>query len=168
MGSARLDRDRFREFFRTLPSGVTIVTTVDSTGAPKGFTASSFTSVSIDPPLVLVCVDGQSLSLPAILDRGLFTVNVLGGGAQGEELALCFAGKDRGRRFESGTWTRSPAGHPISPLAVAWMDCRLRNPVEAGDHVVLIGEFLEAGTPGGVPLVWHGGAFRRLSPAEPG
>lgn len=155
-----MDSRRFREVAGHFVSGVTIVTGRDSAGEVFGLTASSFTSVSLDPLLVLVCVDRDSVTLPRLLEAGAFAVNILPAGAG--ELARRFAGRDREGRFAGLPWVPAPSGSPVLGEALAWMDCRLWRSVEAGDHLLLLGRVEGGDARDGDPLVWFRGGFHHL------
>lgn len=137
------------------PTGVAVVTALGE-GVPRGLTVSSFCSVSLDPPLVLVCVDRESNTLPALSRSGGFTVNFLAHGR--EALAVRFASKAEDK-FAGVSWVAPdlPEGGPILVEdSSAYAVCLARQAVEAGDHWIFIGEV----TQGGVrhdqqPLVYH-------------
>ena len=147
------------------PSGVTVVTARDRTGQPVGFTASAVASVSLHPPLILVCADRGSASLPVLLEGGRFAVSFLR--AEHVELARRFSADLPEERFQELKVTETPGGLPILEEALAWTGCRVWERVEAGDHVILIGEVVDhdlgAEAP---PLVFYGsefGTFAELS-----
>lgn len=155
-----MDSRRFRDVAGHFVSGVTIVTCRDSSGELFGLTASSFTSVSLDPLLVLVCVDRESVTLPRLLESGAFAVNILPAGMG--ELARRFAGRDREGRFAGLPWAPAATGSPVLEGALAWLDCRLWSSVEAGDHLILLGKVEAVDARDGEPLVWFRGGFRHL------
>lgn len=125
-------------------TGVAVVTGRRRSGERVGFTANSITSVSLDPPLVLVCVDRASSSREAILESGRFAISLLARGQ--EEVAQSFAGDARDSRFEALPVWSGMEGVPILYGAIAWLDCRIWEVVEAGDHTVLFGAVETAGT----------------------
>jgi flavin reductase (DIM6/NTAB) family NADH-FMN oxidoreductase RutF len=136
-----VDRDTFGEIMALYPAGVAIVTTVDADGTPRGLTTTAVSSVSADPPLLLVCVDLMSRTLPA-LRAGQFVVNFLREGRS--ELARLFATK-RDDKFENAAWRRSDSGLPVlEEDALAWAECVTVHEFTAGDHFVLLGQ-IEAG-----------------------
>ncbi|MCY4398379.1 MAG: flavin reductase family protein [Gemmatimonadetes bacterium] len=158
-----LDSNRFREIMGHYPTGVTVVTAVDRDGAPVGLTANSVTSVSLDPPLVLVCVSEQSASLGAILASGTFAVNILGGGAA--ETAVRFAGMDREDRFDGIAYTVKEGGGPILEGVLAWIACGLYRTFEAGDHLILVGKVLDGAGAEGDPLLFFRSRYETLDAA---
>lgn len=157
---ARLDPARFREIMGHYPTGVTVVTALHRDGTPFGLTANSVTSVSLDPPLVLVCVSEKSSSLGAILASGAFAVNVLGAGAA--TTAVRFAEVDTERRFDGVGYTVGDGGSPILDGVVAWLSCTLYRTFEAGDHLILVGRVQSADAAGGDPLLFVRGRYDRV------
>lgn len=156
-GSGRVTPELFRGIMSRFPAGVTVVTAYGEDGDPRGLTVSAFCPVSLSPPLVLVCVDRDSETLPGILSSGGYTVNFLA--AHHAEVALRFASKDPGK-FE-GLRHRRPQGCPeggpvLEGCSSAYVSCRLWQEVEAGDHLVLVGLVREGASAGdGVsPLVY--------------
>ena len=146
-----ISADDFRAACGLFPSGVTVVTRMLHR-RPFGMTVSSFTSVSLDPPLILVCIDKRAAFLQN-LDLGLsFAVNVLSEGQ--EHLARRFSDREEDDRFAGANWRRGWNGVPILNEVVSYFACRLDQMVEAGDHHILIGrvEHLERGD--GRPIVW--------------
>lgn len=145
LDEARLLRDAFGCFM----TGVTVVTTCDETGQPLGFTANSFTSVSLDPPLLLVSIANRSGSLAAFAKGAGFAVNILGEAQKALSNTFARPSEDR---FAGIDWTPGPAGNPILPEVSAWFDCRLEQAIPAGDHTLLLGRIsgFEAGTTPGL------------------
>lgn len=132
----RPDHRPLRDAFGCFATGVTIVTSVDRDGNAVGFTANSFTSVSLDPPLLLVCPGRTTRSLPVIREAGIFGVSVLSDCQR--SVADCFASK-REDRFCEGEWVESESGVLLLEGACANFACTLVNDIDAGDHQVLIG-----------------------------
>ena len=158
---ARLEPACFRRIMQHYPTGVTVVTASHRDGTPWGLTANSVTSVSLDPPLLLVCVSDTSSSLGAILSNGAFAVNVLEAGASAT--AERFARVDADRRFEGVRYTMEGRNSPILENVVAWMACSLYRTFEAGDHLILVGHVHEADAPGGDPLLFFRGRYESLA-----
>lgn len=118
-------------------TGVTIVATIDNDGEPRGFTANSFTSVSLNPALLSVCIAKTSGSYAAFCIAENFSVNVL---AESQiEISRLFSSRTTERFARSG-WRKGPAGSPILEGVTAWFDCRRHSAIDAGDHLILIGE----------------------------
>lgn len=146
----------FKQVMSSFPTGVTIVTGVGSSGVPVGFTANAVASVSLNPCLVLVCADRDSASLPVLLESGTFGLSVLG--EQDRDIAERFAEEQRDQRFQDLDLEPTQTGSPILGRALAWVSCTIWKSVEAGDHLILIGEVIDAGLGSeGRPLVF----FRR-------
>ncbi|MXZ79931.1 MAG: flavin reductase [Gammaproteobacteria bacterium] len=133
---------RLRNAFGAFLTGVTVVTSRESNGTPRGFTANSFTSVSLDPPMLLVCVDRQAESLEVFTESPGFAISIL---AEDQvELSTLFASK-RPDKFRIAEWRESPGGYPVLEGVCAWFDCERCNVVDAGDHVVIFGKVLDYG-----------------------
>lgn len=151
--------DAFRSALRRFASGVTIVT-VAAGDELHGMTASSFASVSLVPPLVLVCLDKASRTLTLVSETRSFAVNVLGAGQQ--EVSRAFAEPGL-KPFKSVSHRFGDNGAPILDDAIAVLECATYRVFEAGDHEVVLGEVTAASAPGGDPLVYYDGAYRSLS-----
>lgn len=160
-----VDRGVFRGVMGSLASGVSVVTTLDEEGTPRGFTCSAVCSVSAEPPLLLAGVANNSGTLRAVRDGGRFAVNVLG--SQGQEVSNLFASDSRSKfdrvRWEGGEVT----GMPLLRVTVAHAECVLDEAVTAGDHTLLIGRIVGGGCEQGRPPLtyWRGGYGRLLHPA---
>ena len=140
-GGAGATRESVELSLRTVmscfPTGVTIVATRDAEGQPLGLTVNSFTSVSLDPPLVLVCINTHANSHDPLLAAGGFTVSVLSG-AQAD-IAARFATRPSTERFEGVEWSPAPSGNPVLAGCAAWLDCSIHEVVTAGDHTIVLG-----------------------------
>jgi flavin reductase (DIM6/NTAB) family NADH-FMN oxidoreductase RutF len=151
----------FRSTVGAFATGVTVVTTRGEEHA-YGMTANAFSSVSLDPPLVLVCVIYPSEGCEHIQRNGCFAVNILH--ADQEPVSRYFASRDRPRgrdAFREVSHRIGASGSPILDGAAAYLDCRLHATHEAGDHLIFIGEVLELGfEPEAKPLVFHAGQYR--------
>jgi len=138
-------------------TGVAVVTSTDGTG-PRGATTNALTSLSLQPLLVLVALDHGSNTLDAVRNSGRFCINVLA--ADQDELARRFATKASGEEKLAGVPHQLIDGVPVLDGAVAWLACELDHELEGGDHTILLGRPLEAGSePDAQPLVFHGGRF---------
>jgi flavin reductase (DIM6/NTAB) family NADH-FMN oxidoreductase RutF len=140
------------------PTGVTVVAARDATGAPVGLTVNSFTSVSLEPPLVLVCIDREAQSHDPLVAHGAFAVSILA--ASQADIARRFATRPSGGRFEGVSWQAAPSGSPVLAGAAAWLDCDLHEVVAAGDHTILLGRTRAAGTSEMPALLFHRGTLR--------
>ena len=136
-----VDPATFRSVLAQWPSGVTVVTTLVD-GVRHGMTASSFSSVSLDPPLVSVCLDRALYSHELIAASGVFGVNVLA--KDQAEVARRFAGMvpDLPDRFAGESWTTAHTGVPLLDSALGWLDCRVVHEYPGGDHTIFVGEVL--------------------------
>lgn len=161
MTSQDLDAKSFRNALGAFATGVTIATTTDGSGDPVGVTASSFNSVSLDPPLVLWSLAKSSFSRQAFCESGHFAVHILA--ASQEELSNRFArsGEDK---FAGLDWSEGELGSPILHDFAALFECRTRHQYEGGDHIILVGEVLSFQTTDAPPLLFHGGSYAERRP----
>lgn len=158
---ARVDPDGFRRAMARLPTAVTVVTACGDAG-PAGLTANAVVSLSLDPPLMLACVDRGSRTLRAVEQAGRFGVSVLGAG--GEDVARAFATKAPQAEKWSGVAWSERCGVPALDDAIVWVACELDNVLSGGDHVIVTGSVLDVGASDGAPLVFHAGRYRPLDP----
>lgn len=154
-----LSAESFRQIMGRFPTGVTIVTSRDAQGMACGLTANAVTSVSLDPPLILVCVDRSSETLPAILEQRRFAVNILSAGQR--PLADRFARRAPGK-FEGVPFFGGPLGTPILEGVAAWLECELQRTIDGGDHKILIGKGVDGDTAEHDPLIFSRGAYFRI------
>jgi flavin reductase (DIM6/NTAB) family NADH-FMN oxidoreductase RutF len=151
--------DEFRAALSRFPSGVTVVTSIDPTGAPHGITVTAFSSVSLDPPLVLVCIEKTTGSHSALRETGRFAVNILAAGQDSlsERYALPASDKFDGSRLRTGL-----GGVPILEDALVVLECSLRDAFDGGDHAIFVGEVESVMIRDGAPLVYFHGAYHDL------
>src|SRR5579859_1185616 len=144
-----IDTNLFRQVMGRFPTGVTVVTT-NHQGALGGLTVSAFCSVSLEPPLILICVDLTSNTLPLIRESKAFAVNMLTN--QQEHLSRCFAthSQERFEYFCSCTYHTAATGAPILDDVHAWIDARVVAEYPGGDHVIFLGQVEALGTAGQV------------------
>lgn len=133
----QLNLDDFRAAMSMWPSGVTITTTVNAEGLRWGFTASAFSSLSLEPPLILVCLAAAAKCHETFVRAGSFAVNLLG--TRHEQLALRFASRGSDK-FRDANFQPGHTGSPILTDAVASLECVRHATVPAGDHTILIGK----------------------------
>lgn len=150
-------------------TGVTIVAA--GREAPCGMTANAFTSVSLDPPLILICVNRNAAVCKAVLDVGCFGVSMLS--AEQEHVARYFADHSRPRgssEFSAVGWSPGPAtGAPVLDGSLAWLDCSLANSYDGGDHEIFLGSVLASGSdPVSDALLFFRGGFHRSPVNRPG
>ncbi len=152
--------DKFRDAMRRTAAGVAVVTTQGPAGQ-GGITVSSFCSLSLEPPSVLVCIRRDSTTLARIVRNNVFAANVL---AQDQsELASAFASPatPHESRFELGKWAEGPGGPTLSG-AVAHFDCKLAHVHDYGSHTIVIGEVIDAASHDARPLIYAEQAFHKL------
>ncbi len=153
------DSARFRQVLGHFPTGVVVVTAVDG-DEPVGLAIGSFSSVSLDPPLVGFFPDKSSTSWPRIESAGHFCVNVLS--ETQEAVCRTFASKGADK-FAMIGWRAGHTGAPILEGVLAWIDCEIDQVVEAGDHWFVMGRVVDLDVPGeGSPLVFFRGGYSKL------
>ena len=156
----------FRAALACWASGVTVVTSAAG-GRIHGMTVSAFSSVSLDPPLVLVCADKSSDTLALIEESRVFAVNILS--AEQQALSNRFASKkDEHLRFAGLAWRPGGTGSPILPGVLAALDCRVVAAHDAGDHVIYVGSVETVEIFAGAPLVYHAGSYHGVAASRAG
>lgn len=160
-----VDGQALRQAMRQWATGVTVVTSRTPTG-PHGITVNSFTSLSLDPPLCLICIDRRTRAYEEIPRAGGFAVNVLA--EDQEEIAARFAGRrpDLADPFSGLELGTAPSGAPVFAGVMSYLDCTLQEQLAGGDHTIFVGrvEHAEAPAAGGrSPLLFYGGGFRRVA-----
>ena len=154
-----MDNRHLRSVLGKFATGVTIITTIENQH-PKGITANSFTSVSLDPPLVLFCLGKDSTNFQAFNVANFFAVNILSN--QQTELSNRFAAFD-GDRFDGVNWKIWETGAPILDYALAAIDCRKKEVIDAGDHIIILGEILRAEKLSEQdPLIYFNGKYAKI------
>lgn len=159
-----LTQRSFRDVMGCFSTGVVVVA-AESADGPVGMAVNSFTSVSLDPPLIAFCAALTSTTWPAIRATGGFAVTILSD--EQEELCRTFAARGADR-FAGCDWVRTPAGRPVVEGGLGWLDCRIRTVQVEGDHELVIAE-AAAWSPryGGRPLIFHSGRYAGLSEQTP-
>jgi flavin reductase (DIM6/NTAB) family NADH-FMN oxidoreductase RutF len=162
-GSAlAIDGARFRQVLGHFATGVTVIT-ADTADGPAGLAVGSFTSLSLEPPLVAFCPDKRSSSWPKIKEAGSFCVNIL---AEDQE-ALCRAFASKGRdKFRGVGWEPASTGSPRLTGVLAWIDCTIEAVHDGGDHEICVGRVkeLDVGEDHEGPLVFYRGGYGRFEP----
>lgn len=153
------DSKAFRQCLGKFATGVTVVTCCDSAGNPCGITANSFSSVSLEPPLVLWNIAKVSNSLRAYLEARHFAINVLSAGQR--ELSTHFARSDH-TLFRNVDYSLSDDGAPLLPGVVATFECRTHEVVDCGDHYIIIGEVTAHRSTELEPLLFFSGGYRQI------
>jgi flavin reductase (DIM6/NTAB) family NADH-FMN oxidoreductase RutF len=161
-----LGPDEFRRVLGHLAAGVTVVTTLDPEGRPVGLTASAVTSVSLNPPLILVCVAHTAQSYAAFHSHRKFAVNILP--SEHEQMARRFAASGDGpEKFEGTGYRQGALGLPLLKDALAEIECTIVHAYPAGDHTIFVGQVEAAdcyGDTGLEPLLYYRGRFTHLHP----
>lgn len=156
---AGLDPAEFRRAMQRIPTAVTVVTAEGPDG-PAGLTANAVVSLSLDPPLMLACIDRGSRTLRAVEAAGRFGISVLGEGD--EDVAAAFATKaPLEEKWAGVAWTRS-SGVPLLEDAIVRVACELENVLVGGDHMIVTGRVLELTASEGAALVFFEGGYRPL------
>jgi len=159
--STAFDARALRDAFGAFLTGVTVVTSTDQQGKPLGFTANSFSSVSLEPPLLSVCLAKTASSYPVFSQTTHFAVNILG--EEQKALSNTFA-RPSEDRFAGVNWQLSENGSPILKDTAAWFDCSVYQRIEAGDHLLLLGEVKAFNNSGKTGLGYARGAY--FTPAQ--
>jgi 3-hydroxy-9,10-secoandrosta-1,3,5(10)-triene-9,17-dione monooxygenase reductase component len=166
--AAEITPDRFRRVMGHFVTGVTVVTTLDG-GVPQGITVNALSSVSLEPPLIMVALDRRRFITPSVREAARFAVNVLSEDQQ--ELSDCFAGApvDPGRDLFCGaTWTPGSTGLPLIDGAIATIECTVVERFQAGDHELFIGrvDAMANAEPHAMPLLYYRRQYLRIQRAE--
>jgi 3-hydroxy-9,10-secoandrosta-1,3,5(10)-triene-9,17-dione monooxygenase reductase component len=132
-----IDINTYKLVMGSFPSGVTVITTLDDDGQIIGLTASAFSSLSMDPALVLFCPNYSSDSYPVLIKNKRFAIHLLSAGQKDEAYAFAKKGKDKAQGIE---WSLSELGNPLLKNATAIIECELWREYEGGDHAILVGE----------------------------
>jgi flavin reductase (DIM6/NTAB) family NADH-FMN oxidoreductase RutF len=164
MPASTVDVSAFRRAMSSFPTGVTVVTVASDDGSMHGVTVNSFSSVSLDPMLVLVCLNETSRGVGLIEHAGAFVVNVLSDGQQ--DISRWFANRYRpvgSMMFDGVPFEPGATGCPVLVDATASFDCRLRQSHRAGDHLIVLGEVVAlVHRPQLAPLIFHAGSHKSL------
>jgi flavin reductase (DIM6/NTAB) family NADH-FMN oxidoreductase RutF len=153
-----IDEARFRQALGYFASGVTVVTTGHA-GELHGMTVSSFSSLSLNPPLVLICIDKSVASNAAILQAGQFVVNILE--RRQEHISRRFATAESDK-FKGVAWHTGTLGLPVLDRVLAVIECRLYGTADGGDHTIFIGEVIDATVEDGAPLLYYRRGYHEL------
>ena len=153
------DTRDLRHALGSFPTGVTVVTSKDKDDNPIGFTANSFTSVSLNPQLILICIDKASFNIQSFSAREHFAVSVLSESQQ--HISTIFASPETDR-FKDISWESKATESPIISNSVAWFDCDTDKIIDGGDHLILIGKVREFGSNPQTPLVYLRGNYVNL------
>lgn len=162
-GPVELDEMSIRGALSEFTTGVTIVAT-EHEGEKYGFACQSFSSLSLNPPMILFTVMKTSRTWPHIKETGTFSVNVL---AEDQEEVSAAFGRRNGEKFNTGQWSRSELGNPLLRGCSVWIDCNVADVHEGGDHWIVTADIISIGVRDEVnPLIYHRGSYARV--AHPG
>ena len=157
-----INSDDFKQALRLWASGVTVVTTKTDQLGIQGMTVTSFTSVSAEPPQILVCLNESADTANGIKDSGSFAVNILNSGQ--ETVSNEFAGgSSQQQRFENVVWSEGVTGSPVLDESLASIECKLVQQTLAGSHWIIIGEVQNVICRSGSPLLYYNSAYRLLA-----
>ncbi len=154
-----IEKNQLRQVMGHFATGVTIITTLNKAGQMHGLTANAFTSVSLEPPLLLISVDKKAESWPAFEESRVFTVNILADDQEGLSRKFAVSG---GNKFEGVAYRVGANGAPILEGALAFIECTLYAAYEGGDHSIYLGEIQQAEIREGKPLLFFRGGYRAL------
>jgi flavin reductase (DIM6/NTAB) family NADH-FMN oxidoreductase RutF len=157
--AAAIDRSVFRKTCGKFATGITVATVTDVHGAPHGLTVNSFTSVSCEPPLVLICVDYRCTTLAHFRSSSFYGVNILN--ETQRDISVRFSQRVD-NRFDGLKWHRSPNGAPLIEGCLASLECSVSQVIEAGDHAILIAEVTAAEHRDGKPLLYYASSYMSL------
>jgi flavin reductase (DIM6/NTAB) family NADH-FMN oxidoreductase RutF len=155
-----IDKNELRRIMGHFATGVTIVTTMSKEGQAFGLTANAFTSVSLEPPLLLISVDKKAESYPHLEDSKVFTVNVLADDQESLSRKFAVSGGDK---FDGVAYRTGANGAAILDGALAFIECKVYATYEGGDHTLYLGLVEEAQTREGKPLLFYRGGYRAIS-----
>lgn len=162
MQTTEIDPEIFKAAMGSFAAGVTIITTIDPDGTPQAVTATAFSSVSMDPPLCLVCIDRRARTYRPLLLNGRFAVNILR--AEQEWLSARFASSVADRFAEVAWIPGEITGCPLLEDALAWMECEVVEVHSGGDHDIFLGRPAAVEVSDGSPLVYWRGSYSSLPP----
>ena len=154
-----VDATRFRQALGQFATGVTVVTTIDADGRPLGLTVNAFCSVSLDPPLVLVCIDNRSESHAGFEASKRFGVSVLAEDQEAWSHRFAFGGPEK---FTAEPLLVGASGVALIPGALAHLECQVVSALPGGDHTIYVGQVTELAITPGRPVLYHGSGYRRL------
>ena len=157
-----IDADTFRSVLGRFACGVTIVTARDAEGRDRGMTVSAFCSLSLDPPLVLLCVDRSATMYDLFLTHPTFGISILSSAQEAYSRRFADQTSDRAERFDGIAYTRGVHGAALLDGALAHLECSVTEHREAGDHIVVIANVRRAEALDGRPLLYFRGGYAQL------
>ena len=155
-----VSKDEFRTALSRFISGVTVITTFGKDNRPAGITVSAFSSVSLEPPLVLACIDKRASVHEHLAEGSRFAVNILAEDQQ--DISRLFASKDQDR-FDGARYRWGVSGAPLLEGALAYIECRVVHAYPAGDHTIIVGEVESTSVAEHKPLAYYRGGYGNLA-----
>ena len=155
-----VSKDEFRTALSRFISGVTVITTFGKDNRPAGITVSAFSSVSLEPPLVLACIDKRASVHEHLAEGSRFAVNILAEDQQ--DISRLFASKDQDR-FDGARYRWGVSGAPLLEGALAYIECRVVHAYPAGDHTIIVGEVESTSVAEHKPLTYYRGGYGNLA-----
>ena len=156
----QFDKLEYRKTLGQFVTGVTIVTTTSEDGTPRGFTANSFTSVSLDPPLVSICIGDFNEGIDIFKNSKYFAINILNENQM--EISNIFATPSQ-NKFDNTKWFKGDSGAPIIENSLAWFECSNFEQIRSGDHIILIGNVKSFKKDSGYPLGYYNGSYIKFN-----
>ena len=157
--SLRVTGEEFRRACGRFATGVTIASVLDGAGTPHGLTVNSFTSVSLEPPLVLICLGHEVSIIHHFRNATYFGISVLADDQQALSERFARKGEDR---FDGAAWRPGTTGVPLLSGSLAGIECKVYRRIEMGDHDLFVGEMIHTHGGEGSPLIYYGSEYRRL------
>jgi flavin reductase (DIM6/NTAB) family NADH-FMN oxidoreductase RutF len=154
-----IEKNELRRVMGHFATGVTVITTLRKSGELHGLTANAFTSVSLVPPLVLICVDKKAESYPCFEETRVFTVNLLASDQEAISRRFAVSG---GEKFQGIAYRDGANGAPILEGTLGYIECRVTTAVDGGDHTIYLGEVEQAETHEAKPLLFFRGGYREI------
>ena len=149
----------FRDAMAEFPTGVAVITATDHEGRPVGATVSSMTALSLEPPLVIVCLAHASETRQALRLGDAFLIHVLRAGQESVARSLALKGAEK---FDDVSWSSTSSGLPVIAGCAVTVECLVENLVPGGDHMIIVGAVRNAEVHGGSPLLYHRRSFTRI------
>ncbi|MDR3700858.1 MAG: flavin reductase family protein [Candidatus Sulfopaludibacter sp.] len=157
---APVTNEEFRRACGRFATGVTIASVLDANGTPHGLTVNSFTAVSLNPPLILICLGHAVTTIDAFRSSRHFGINVLAENQQALSDRFARKGEDR---FDGLDWYRGESGVPLLPGVLAAIECRVHQRFASGDHDIFVGEMIKMQIAEGNPLLYYASRYRRVA-----
>ena len=154
-----IEKNELRRVMGHFATGVTVITTLRASGEIHGLTANAFTSLSLEPPLVIVCVDKKAESYPCFDESRIFTVNILSAEQEGVSRRFAVSG---GEKFQGISYRTGANGAPILDNTLGYIECKVTASHDGGDHTIYIGEVEQAEVHEAKPLLFFRGGYREI------